>query len=105
MNFPKEFEFKKNYENCEHYLEMRLLGWSFKGINNISSAWSIPNLVDQYIKEVRAEDSLCQKPEGGSINMVIAMRKLSPHYGGLYVKFKNMWYLRYKETPHPDYAQ
>lgn len=103
-HFPKEYEFKKNYENCEHFLEKRLLGWSYKGTNNISSPWNIPNFVDEYLKSLGPIPTfLCQQPEEGDPKIVLAMHKIRSYYGSMYVKFKNMWFEKYHVKKNQDY--
>lgn len=90
--FPKEFEFKRVYENCERELEDQLLGWSRRGREPIRSPWNLQALVARFINDDLKlnKDLRCQKPPVEDLNRV-ANEILKPYYGALYVKIRNMW--------------
>ncbi len=97
MKFPKEFHFKRVYENCERELEIQLLGWSARGVEPASSPWNLANLVKNHIAELGCKTDLtCERPPEGSTEIVLAMKRLAPYYGSLYAKVRNMWALHYR---------
>ena len=94
--FPKEFEFKRVYENCEYHLEMQLLGWSRRGLEPIRSPWNLDGLIRRFIEDdlKLVGDFKCEKPEIADLNLV-ANDRVGPFYGSLYVKVRNMWALHF----------
>lgn len=97
MKFPKEFHFKRVYDNCERELEIQLLGWSARGVEQVHSPWNLTNLVKNHIAELGIKEDLsCERPQSGSPETVLAMKRLAPYYGSLYVKVRNMWALHYR---------
>ena len=96
----KSWEYHRTLENAERLMEMKLLGWSFRAINSISSPFNLDDIVDESVRAVigaRGTSHLPGKPPKPTLQgyddkghpeygtgIVLAMRTISQ--GGFYAE-------------------
>ena len=57
-----DWEFTRNLENAERLLEMELLGWSFRAINDVSCPFNVPQLVQMTLREIFNKRGISYRP-------------------------------------------
>ncbi len=96
-----DWMFKRCLENAERDFEQKLLGWSFRGINKITTPFPIAQAVDNVIATLKVPAGHFRTPkpqptgtdargkdEYGA-DMTIAMQRLP--YGALFTHMREKW--------------
>lgn len=87
-----DYGLKFAVENAELLFERELLGWTYRPQQPIRTHFSLPSLVNEYIQKLKLDkDFTCPRPKPGDPEIVLAMNRLRPYYGGLYVEVSRRW--------------